>query len=219
MGTRTAAAATPDPATAGRGRVRERILDAGSRLFYADGIRAVSADKVIAAAGVSKVTFYRHFPAKDDLVVAYLEAIADGEREQLARLRADHADDSGGTLAALAEVLGTVARGPQFRGCAFVNAGAEYADPAHPVRRAVAGHRAWYAGFFADVARDAGADDPRAVAAELMMLRDGAMVCGDVEDASAVAPRLASAFAAVLAAHRGTAGGPDAPPSGAPRPT
>ena len=219
MGTRTAAAATPDPATAGRGRVRERILDAGSRLFYADGIRAVSADKVIAAAGVSKVTFYRHFRTKDDLVVAYLEAIADAERVQLARLRTEHAGDPGGTLAALAEVLGTVARSQQFRGCAFVNAGAEYADPAHPVRRAVAAHRAWYAGFFAGVAQDAGADDPRAVAAELMMLRDGAMVCGDVEDATAVAPRLASAFAAVLAAHRDAAGGPGAPSSGAPRPT
>ena len=201
MGTRTAAAA-PQQA-AGRGRVRERILEAGSRLFYADGIRAVSADKVIAAAEVSKVTFYRHFPTKDDLVVAYLDAIAEQERAQLARLRAENEGDPGATLAALARVLGTVARAPEFRGCAFVNAGAEYADPAHPVRQAVTRHRAWYLDFFADVAREGGADDPRAAAAELMMLRDGAMVCGDVDDARAVAPRLASAFAAVLAAHRG----------------
>ncbi|MFC8598656.1 TetR/AcrR family transcriptional regulator [Isoptericola sp. NPDC057191] len=191
-----------------RGRVRERILEAGSRLFYADGIRAVSADKVIAAAGVSKVTFYRHFPGKDDLVVAYLDAIGEEERALLARLRAEHESDPAGTLAALAQALGAVATGPQFRGCAFVNAGAEYADPAHPVRQAVARHRARYAEFFADVARDAGADDPRAVAAELMMLRDGAMVCGDVDDEVVVAPRLAAAFAAVLALHRpATTGG------------
>ncbi|MFI2296049.1 TetR/AcrR family transcriptional regulator [Isoptericola sp. NPDC019571] len=205
MGTRTAA--SPPERPAGRGRVRERILEEGSRLFYADGVRAVSADKVIAAAGVSKVTFYRHFPTKDDLAVAYLEAIADEERALLERLREDHAGDPAATLAALAEALGAVAGSAQFRGCAFVNAGAEYADATHPVRRIVAGHRARYAGFFADVARDAGADDPQAVAAELMMLRDGAMVCGDVDDARAVAPRLASAFAAVLAAHRGAAAG------------
>ncbi|MFE5291670.1 TetR/AcrR family transcriptional regulator [Isoptericola sp. NPDC056618] len=205
MGTRTAA--TPPERSPGRGRVRERILEEGSRLFYADGVRAVSADKVIAAAGVSKVTFYRHFPTKDDLAVAYLQAIADEERALLERLRRDHAGDPAAALAALAEALGAVAGSAQFRGCAFVNAGAEYADAAHPVRRIVADHRARYAGFFAGVARDAGADDPQAMAAELMMLRDGAMVCGDVDDARAVAPRLASAFAAVLAAHRGAAAG------------
>ncbi|MCW2789204.1 MAG: TetR family transcriptional regulator, partial [Aeromicrobium sp.] len=48
--------------------VRERILDAAAERYYAEGIRAVSADKLIAAAHVSKVTFYRHFPSKDDLV-------------------------------------------------------------------------------------------------------------------------------------------------------
>ena len=54
------------------GPVRDRILDAATRRYYADGIRAVSADRLIAEAGVSKVTFYRHFPTKDDLITAYL---------------------------------------------------------------------------------------------------------------------------------------------------
>ncbi|MFC7876846.1 TetR/AcrR family transcriptional regulator [Isoptericola sp. NPDC057391] len=199
--------AAPGPggqqAERGRGRVRERILAAGSGLFYAEGVRAVSADKVIAAAGVSKVTFYRHFPTKDDLVVAYLDELAAAERARLEAIRSQHAGDAAATLAALADALGEVARSERFRGCAFVNAGAEFADPAHPVRRAVADHRAWYTDFLAGVARDAGADEPAAAAAELMMLRDGAMVCGDVDDARVVAPRLAAGFAAVLAAHRG----------------
>lgn len=194
---------TPEKA-AGHGRqgVREQILGAGSALFYGEGIRAVSADKVIAAAGVSKVTFYRHFPTKDDLVVAYLEGLATSERARLEEIRSQHPGDAAATLEALAGALGEVARGEAFRGCAFVNAGAEFADPRHPVRRAVAEHRAWYTDFLAAVARDGGADDPAAAAAELMMLRDGAMVCGDVDDAGVVAPRLAAAFAAVLAAHR-----------------
>ncbi|MEL7975074.1 helix-turn-helix domain-containing protein [Isoptericola sp. F-RaC21] len=203
METSKPTATAPGPARGGRGQVRARILEAGSRLFYAEGVRAVSADKVIAAAGVSKVTFYRHFPTKDDLAVAYLSGLAAAEREQLDDIREQHAGDAGATLAALAAALGDVARTDVFRGCAFVNAGAEFADPAHPVRRAVADHRAWYARFLADVARDGGADDPAAAAAELMMLRDGAMVCGDVDDADAVAPRLAAGFAAVLAAHQG----------------
>jgi AcrR family transcriptional regulator len=58
--------------------VAARILTAAAALFYADGIRAVSADRVIAEAGVSKVTFYRHFPTKDLLVAAYLTAVSQG---------------------------------------------------------------------------------------------------------------------------------------------
>jgi len=198
MGTTTSAPEGESRAAEGGG-ARSRILESGAALFYAEGIRAVSADKVIAAAGVSKVTFYRHFPTKDDLVVAYLEQNAAREREQLAGLR--RAGDAPGTLAALADAVGALARDDRFRGCSFVNAGAEYAHAGHPVRRAVAAHRAWYLDFLAEVAADAAVDDARAVAAELMMLRDGAMVCGDVGDATVVGPRLASAFAAVLAGH------------------
>ena len=61
--------------------VRERILDAAVEHYYAEGIRAVSADKLIAAAHVSKVTFYRHFPTKDDLIAAYVAVRAEDERE------------------------------------------------------------------------------------------------------------------------------------------
>ncbi|MCK9793685.1 TetR/AcrR family transcriptional regulator [Isoptericola sp. 4D.3] len=208
MGTRSAEAGDggrTEAVAPRRGDVRARILDAARVLFYTEGIRAVSADKVIAAAGVSKVTFYRHFPTKDELVVAYLDAIATWERDLLEGLRDEHAGDPAGSVAALAEALGAVAGEPRFRGCAFVNAGAEYADPEHPARAAVARHRAWYTAFLAGLAHEAGADDPAAAAAELMMLRDGAMVCGDVGDADVVGPRLAAGFAAVLAAHRAAA--------------
>ncbi|GAA1735144.1 hypothetical protein GCM10009809_32900 [Isoptericola hypogeus] len=214
MGAMAAAPTEPERAHSRRGGVRARILHAGGALFYSGGVRAVSADKVIAAAGVSKVTFYRHFPTKDDLVVAYLEAVAERERALLDELRRAHAGDPDAALAALAAVLGELAAGPRFRGCSFVNAGAELADADHPARAVVARHRASYAGFFAGVARGAGAPEPDAAAAELMMVRDGAMVCGDMGDATAVGPRLAGAFAAVLAAHRRAAGGPGGVTSG-----
>ena len=63
---------------------RERILAAAADLFYARGLRSVSADKIIERVGITKVTFYRHFRTKDDLVVAYLERQAERERADVA---------------------------------------------------------------------------------------------------------------------------------------
>jgi AcrR family transcriptional regulator len=157
--------------------VRERILAAANEQFYAEGIRAVSADRLIALAGVSKVTFYRHFPSKDDLVVAYLEATAALERHAMERLR-DQADDACGALAAIARAIAEWSCAPGFRGCAFINAAAEFADPAHPARKVIAAHRAWFASFLGDLVGEMGIEDRERVVDELVMLRDGAMISG-----------------------------------------
>ena len=77
-------AARPTP----RVPMRERIVEAATELFYAQGLRAVSAEKIIAQVGITKVTFYRHFPTKDDLIVAYLERRARWERDAIAQARA-----------------------------------------------------------------------------------------------------------------------------------
>jgi AcrR family transcriptional regulator len=157
--------------------VRERILAAADEQFYAEGIRAVSADRLIAAAGVSKVTFYRHFPSKDDLVVAYLEGRAAVERQVLEQFR-DQAGDACGTLMAIARGIADISCSPGFRGCPFINAAAEFADPAHPARKTIATHRAWFAAFVTDLLGEMAVDDRETVADELVMLRDGAMVGG-----------------------------------------
>jgi AcrR family transcriptional regulator len=197
--------------------VADRILAAASRLFYADGIRAVSADRVIAAAEVSKVTFYRHFPTKDALVVAYLTALAGAERGALDAARAEHPGDPAAVLRAYAEALGRQSCAPGFRGCPFINAAAEYADAGHPVRAVVAEHRRWMIATAAGLLAELGVPDPEGAAEELVILRDGAMVAGYVggeERAPAVAAALHHAGAAVVAAHRA---GPGTTP-GAARP-
>jgi AcrR family transcriptional regulator len=157
--------------------VRERILAAANEHFYAEGIRAVSADRLIAAAGVSKVTFYRHFPSKDDLVVAYIEGRAAVERHVLEQFR-DEAGDAAGTLLAIARGIADISCSPGFRGCPFINAAAEFADPAHPARKAIAAHRAWFASFLTDLLGEMGIPDRDTVADQLIILRDGAMVTG-----------------------------------------
>lgn len=196
----TTVEAAPRPAGAAA-----RILDAASRLFYADGIRAVSADRVIAAAEVSKVTFYRHYPTKDALVVAYLGAVDAAERAALDVVRAEHPGDPGAVLRGYADALGRQSCTAGFRGCPFINAAAEYADPAHPVRLVVAEHRRWMVGAAADLLADLDVPDATAVAEDLVMLRDGAMVAGYVggqERARVVTATLQHAGAAIVAAHR-----------------
>lgn len=185
------------PATRSGAATRARILEAASEQFYAHGIRATSADRIIDQVGITKVTFYRHFRTKSDLVVAYLEQQAAAERAWLERVR--RAGDPAATLRSLASDIGAAGCTPGFRGCAFINAAAEFSDPDDPVRRAVDVHREWTRNYFAEIAGDANVQDVDAVARELMMLRDGAMVNGYLGDPESTAHVLGSAFVAILA--------------------
>lgn len=179
---------------------RDRILGVANELFYSDGIRSTSADRIIERVGITKVTFYRHFRTKGDLVVAYLERQAAGEREWMEGLQ--DVTDPLGSLRALATDLGAASCGPGFRGCAFINAAAEFPDGDDPVRAVVDAHRRWTLGWFADVAAAAEVRDTDAAARQLMLLRDGAMVNGYLGAADTVAESLAGAFASVIAANR-----------------
>lgn len=158
--------------------MRERLLAAASNLFYLQGIRAVSVDKVIEAAGTTKVTFYRHFPTKDELVVAYLEARAEQERQGVAAAREQGGGDADATLAVMAEGLGAAACAAGFRGCPFINAAAEYPDRDSAVRRTVDAHRAWWRTAFRELVDPLDLADPDGAVEDLMLLRDGAMVGG-----------------------------------------
>jgi AcrR family transcriptional regulator len=167
--------------------IRERLIDAATELFYAEGLRAVSVDKVIERAGTTKVTFYRHFKSKDDLVVAHLERRAQQERDGIigAITAADGQPDR--VFQLIAEQLGTLACLPGFRGCPFINAAAEYPDAESSVRQTVDTHRGWCRQTFREIVEPLGASDPRGVADDLMLIRDGAMVAGYLDDPDAVA--------------------------------
>jgi AcrR family transcriptional regulator len=185
----------------GRGRAgvaRNRILDAATALIYANGIRGTSADRIIEQAGITKVTFYRHFPTKTDLVVAYLERQAALERGAFDSARDD--TDALRSLENIAGMIGTASCLPGFRGCAFINAAAETPDADDPVRIVVDAHRRWTRDVFAGIAADAGIADVDSVAGQLLMLRDGAMVNGYLNDPDKVAETLRVACLAVIAA-------------------
>ncbi|MGN8247031.1 TetR/AcrR family transcriptional regulator [Cellulomonas soli] len=186
----------------GQSPVAARILEIAAARFYTQGIRAVSADALIAEVGVTKATFYRHFPTKDDLVVAYLTAVAEREEAQLDAWAGERPDDPAHVLRTYARAVGAQACSPGFHGCPFINAAAEYPDPQHPVRLVVEQHRRHLLRTAADLLARLGVPEPDRIALQLGMLRDGAMVAGDVGTPEAVTEALVQAGTALVRAAR-----------------
>lgn len=179
-----------------RGSARDRILEAAADLFYREGIRATSADRIIDEVGITKVTFYRHFRTKSDLIVRYIERQALLEQAWMASLK--EGADVRATLTSLADGIAAAGRTSSFRGCAFLNAAAEYPDADDPVRVAVDSHRRWMQAYFADLAATAGVSDPAGVADQLLMLRDGAMMSGYLRTPDRSVASAGSGFVSIL---------------------
>jgi AcrR family transcriptional regulator len=165
---------TPKPSVA-----RERILATATRLFYGTGIRAVGVDRVIAESEVARMTFFRHFPTKDHLVVAFLESQASAARRNLLREREENG--ARGLLAAVAAGVTTVPATEGFRGCEYINTAAEFCDPAHQARLVVDRHRAWIRDQMEDALTELGHPTPRTTAELLLMLRTGAIIAASLE--------------------------------------
>ncbi len=173
--------------SAGASAARERLLQTASELFYREGIHSVGVDRIIAEAGVTRATFYRHFPSKEDLVEAYL-----GVEDATIRgaLEAAHAatDDPDALVGLVIEGLADDVARLHTRGCPFINAAAEYPDPASAVRLAVGEHREWFRSELEGLLTAAEADDPKTAAGQLVLLRDAAMVGGYLDGWERVRP-------------------------------
>jgi AcrR family transcriptional regulator len=155
----------------------DRILDTAFRLFYARGIKAVGVDLIIAESGVAKATFYKHFPAKDELVLAYLDRVDEIWTAQL-RVAAEAAGpDPADQLVGLFDALATACRRDGYRGCAFINTAAE-AMPGTPIHERTVAHKRAVRAWVRDLATQAGAADPDALARSLTLLLDGGLADG-----------------------------------------
>jgi AcrR family transcriptional regulator len=160
---------------------RSRLLGTATRLFYTEGIRAVGVDRIVAEAKVTRATLYRHFPGKDDLIVGYLREADLAIRGQVAAITA-RGLPAADTLRAIAGSIADGIRSPGFRGCAFLNAAAEYPDPAHPVHQAVLAHREWFSDTVTEVLARVGDAPAEPAARHFVLLRDGAMATGCLSD-------------------------------------
>jgi AcrR family transcriptional regulator len=175
---------------------RARILDTAIGLFYARGLRAVGVDTIIAESGVAKATFYKHFPAKDDLVVAYLDRVDEVWTGQLHAAAEAAGPAPADQLVGLFGALESACRREGYRGCGFINAAAESATGTAAHARTVA-HKQNVLAWLRDLAQKAGAEQPERLARSLSLLLDGALACGAL-DADPEAVDAARATAADL---------------------
>lgn len=159
---------------------RERILETVDRLFYEEGIHAVGIQRVVAEAAVTRVTLYRHFPSKDDLISAYLDRRADYDRDQVNGIIAANADDPRRALTELATALTRDDFGAMRRGCPFINASAEFTG-SHPALEHSHDHRRWVTDRVEELLQRVDHRDPRGAAEQLMMVRTGAVVSGALD--------------------------------------
>ncbi|MEU4144817.1 TetR/AcrR family transcriptional regulator [Streptomyces parvulus] len=169
------------PEGGGTSEARERLLGTATRIFYAEGIHSVGIDRITAEAKVTRATLYRHFSGKEDLVLAYLGLADRGIRGQVAEARAG-ARSPADEVRAVARSITEGIRSPGFRGCAFLNAVAEYPDPGHPIHQAVLAHRAWFLDTVTELLARTGDTPAEADGRHLVMLRDGAMAAGCLFD-------------------------------------
>ncbi|WP_432842181.1 TetR/AcrR family transcriptional regulator [Dactylosporangium sp. CA-092794] len=162
-------------------QARQRLLETATRIFYMEGIHSVGVDRIIGEANVTRATFYRHFPGKEDLVLAYLQAADQAIRGQVdTAITADlPAPDA---LRAVAESIAQGIQSPGFRGCAFLNAVAEYPNPDHPVHQAVLAHRQWFLDTISTLMASIEQAEAEPAAQHFVMLRDGAMAAGCLFD-------------------------------------
>lgn len=156
-----------------RASARERLLAAASDLFYAEGVHTVGVDRIVAHAGVAKATLYTLFGSKDGLVQAYLTERHEELRRRMSGELAARYNSPRERLLGVFEVQGLLFVEPTFRGCAFVGANAEVTDGTS-IGEVTESYRTWLRSLFLDLAMEAGAPDPELLAAQLVLLYDGA---------------------------------------------
>lgn len=159
----------------GYSSARQRLLETASELFYREGIRAVGVDTIVEQSGVGKATLYRHFPAKDDLIVAYLMEVDRADRQWFEETTTVPGRSPKEQLLAWFEACEQRVKEPGFRGCPFLNAIAEIAEPEHPAYQFSVKHERDLRDSLAQLSRQAGARDPEQLADQLLLIVNGAL--------------------------------------------
>jgi len=180
---------------------RERILSAASELFYRHGIRAVGVDAVAEAAETNKMTLYRHFSSKDELVAEYLRRLAEKAKASWDRLEADYPGEPSAQLRAwLKNMAAHVANGDE-RGCALANAAVELPEKDHPARRVIEAFKTAQRERLVQLCAAASLAEPEMLADELFLLLEGARVTAQSMGRKGLDDRLVRMGEAMIQAH------------------
>lgn len=160
---------------------RRRILETADRLFYAEGLRAVGIDRIIAEADVAKMSLYKHFPSKDELILAVLKHREEKNLEFFDSAMERHGKRTNDKLRAFFAALKDWFESPGFRGCAFQNAAVELADPAHAATKFVRDHKRRFSEFLAGLVEESIGKKTARIAPAVGLLVEGAIVTAVIQ--------------------------------------
>lgn len=180
------------------GKTRDRLIDVAGELFYRSGFQAVGLDQIMAAVGITKTAFYKHFESKDDLILAVIESRDRQDMaEALAYMRRHGGSDPRAQVLAMFDLLAEWFSEPDFRGCFFMNAATEFPSPTDPIHRAAAHYAEHLAAEIGLRVQAAGVPDTELVTKQLMLLISGAIAArhaAGVADAASTARAAAEAL-------------------------
>ncbi len=181
---------------------KDKLFQTAARLFFEQGFRAIGVDTIAAESGVGKMTLYRHFPSKDDLIAAYL---GESDREFWAHFDRStvEAPSARAKLEAFFQSLQAYVTSPACHGCPFNNLAAEYPEADYPGHQVALAHKQAVRARFEELARQTGAAQPTRLANALLLLMDGAYMAARLYGASAGHPAsdLAEAAHQLIDAH------------------
>jgi len=167
--------------------LREKILNVAADLFQTRGINSTGVDTIVAEAGTTKMTLYKHFQTKENLILEVLKRHNQEFRDWLAAKLGEAQRTPDKQLQALFDYIEEWMNAPEFRGMPFLKASAEFPDETNPVHRLSTEQARQFRQYLATLAQAAGAHDPQALALQLSMLIEGAMLSEQMRRGSGAA--------------------------------
>jgi AcrR family transcriptional regulator len=167
-----------------KSKARQRIVETAERLFYAEGVRSVGIDRIIAEAEVAKMTLYNHFASKDDLILAVLQYREEKFDGMFEKWMQRHGKKGMDRLEAFFAALKDWFDSTGFRGCAFINATVELADAQHAASQFSAGHKERFREMIREIITETRGTKAASVAPAIALMVEGAIVTAVMEQAS-----------------------------------
>lgn len=155
---------------------RDELLQKALKIFYRNGFHATGMDMLASETGISKTSMYKYFRTKEDLILAVLRLRDENFRNWFVRQVEELASDPRDQLIAIFDVLSVWFADPEFRSCMFIKASSEYQEIGNSIYTQSAEHKRLMFIYCREVAAKAGAKNPDALASQLLLLKEGAIV-------------------------------------------
>ena len=155
---------------------RDELIQKSLQAFYRNGFHATGMDMLAAETGISKTSMYKHFRAKEDLILAVLRLRDEQFRNWLYRRMEELADSPRDQLIAMFDAMEEWFDEPGYRGCMFIKASSEYQDSDHLIHMQSADHKRMLERHITDLAQQAELSEPQMLAQQLLLLKEGAIV-------------------------------------------